>query len=374
MNAIFLGDSPEAERLLTYILETKVLNIVAVFTGADSVRGRNQSPTPSNVKKLATLYNIPVYHHKPKNTEKDSIYTVVSKETGAEIGICKAYGHIIPEDILEYLKYGIVNLHYSLLPKYRGAVPVNKAIIDGETETGVTYMLIAKGLDTGDIIQQFKIPIEKTDNTESLKKKLTNIVLETFEDTIKKYLIGEYKPYKQSELGVTICKESDISKNLSYLNKSRSSNEAERIIRGFYPWPIARVRIYSDEILVYKAEVIEDTRYIYTIFKTLVLKNIKSLEAVNILPTVTNHEITTLSSRLQTEDPTNTRKYISTLELNIDILVSDIAILLIKDKFMIIFPDLSVLSLLEVQLTGKKRLDTKSFLNGYLTSLVKNKK
>jgi len=149
MRTIFLGTAWESLETLKVLHKDSFFDVVCVITAPDKPVGRKQELTPSEVKRYALENNIPVLHTEKKKEN----YIKVLEEYKPEIVVCKAFGEIIPKEFLDYPKYGCINIHFSILPKYRGAVPIQKAILDGEKETGITIMLMSEGLDEGDILR-----------------------------------------------------------------------------------------------------------------------------------------------------------------------------------------------------------------------------
>lgn len=182
MRIMFMGTPDIAATVLEALLGDG-RDVVAVVTGKDKARGRGNVMTPTPTKTVAEKYSAPVY---TPDTLRDEAFMSVLREVNPDIIVVVAYGKILPASVINYPKYGCINLHVSLLPKYRGAAPMQRAIMDGERETGVTIMQMDEGLDTGDIISQVSFPIEPKDNFETIHDDSATIgadlLLRTLED------------------------------------------------------------------------------------------------------------------------------------------------------------------------------------------------
>jgi methionyl-tRNA formyltransferase len=210
--------------------------IVGVITTTDKPVGRDQILTPSEVKTYALSNNIEVFH-----TEKsDEKYKEALDKFEPELVVCKAFGEIVPEFFIQYPKYKAINVHFSILPKYRGAVPIQKAILEGESETGISIMLMSKGLDEGDVLEIYKEDILPKDTNLSLRKRLVKKSSEILPNTLEKWIQGELKPIKQDESKATYCWQKEISKENAKIDwGSMDAEYIERMVRAFIPWPIA---------------------------------------------------------------------------------------------------------------------------------------
>jgi len=182
MKTVFLGTAWESLETLKVLHNDPNFEIVCVITSTDKPVGRKQVMTPSDVKKYAIENSIPVVHTEGK-TEN---YIKVLKKYDPEIVVCKAFGEIVPKEFLEYPKYGCINIHFSILPKYRGAVPIQKAILDGEKETGISIMLMSEGLDEGDVLEIFREEIREDDTNITLRERLVRKSTEVLIPTLLK--------------------------------------------------------------------------------------------------------------------------------------------------------------------------------------------
>lgn len=245
VRTIFLGSSWESVETLKSLNEDPRFDIVGVITTIDKLVGRNQVLTPSEVKIYALENDIEVFH-----TEKsDEKYKEALAKFDPELIVCKAFGEIVPEFFLEYPKYGAINVHFSILPKYRGAVPIQKAILDGEEKTGITIMLMSKGLDEGDILKIYEENICPKDTNQSLRERLVKKSSEILGDTLEEWINGEINPQQQNSNEATYCWQKDISKENAQIDwEDMEADYIERMIRAFIPWPIAWT-IWNDKRL-----------------------------------------------------------------------------------------------------------------------------
>jgi methionyl-tRNA formyltransferase len=262
MKTIFLGTAWESLATLKVLHEDPSLEVVCVITSADKKVGRKQILTPSNVKKYSLEKKIPVVH----TVKKKENYLKVLKKYKPEIAVCKAFGEIIPKEFLDFPKHGCINIHFSILPKYRGAVPIQKAILEGDKETGISIMLMNEGLDEGDILKIFKEKIRPNDTNISLRKRLVKKSTEILIPTLKKWIEGEITPTPQNNHEATYCWENDISKEKAEIIWGKHPPEyIERMIRAFIPWPVAWTRLNDNlpdsiagkRMKIFEAELVE---------------------------------------------------------------------------------------------------------------------
>jgi len=224
-------------------------NIVGVVSQPDKPKGRGMTLTPTPVKEAALSHDIEVFQpEKIKNGELDEFL----KKTDPELIIVVAYGKILPESVLNYPKYGAVNAHASLLPKYRGAAPIQRAVIDGEKETGVTAMYMEKGLDTGNIIISKRIPIEDDDTAASLHDKLAALSGEVLIETIERFKKGDFSSTKQDDSKATYAKM--LEKSEGEIDWSKSVDEVYNLIRGMDSWPMAYTYLNGKRFVPYSCK------------------------------------------------------------------------------------------------------------------------
>jgi methionyl-tRNA formyltransferase len=243
MRTIFLGTAWESLETLKVLDNDPYFDVVCVITAPDKKIGRDQIMTPSKVKKYALENKIPVIHTEKRKSE----YVKALKKYNPDIAVCKAFGEIIPKEFLDYPKYGCINIHFSLLPKYRGAVPIQKAILEGENETGISIMLMSEGLDEGDILEMFKEEIKDDDTNITLRKRLVEKTTEVLIPTLKKWINGEITRKPQNDNEATYCWEKDISKEKAEIIWDKHPPiYIERMVRAFVPWPVAWTFLKKD--------------------------------------------------------------------------------------------------------------------------------
>lgn len=241
MKIVFAGTPEFAASALAALLNTQH-EIVAVYTQPDRKAGRGQKLTASAVKQLALEHHLPVYQplHFKSSTEEGLAAQKELADLNADVMVVAAYGLILPQVVLDTPKYGCLNIHGSLLPRWRGAAPIQRAIATGDTETGVTIMKMAAGLDTGDMMLKTICPILATDTSATLHDKLAQQgadalvqVLET-EERLQHYL--KIREVQDEALTVYAHK---LSKAEAQINWTMSAIEIDRNIRAFNPWPVA---------------------------------------------------------------------------------------------------------------------------------------
>lgn len=262
VKTLFLGTGWESVETLKALNRDERFNIVGVITTPDKLVGRKQISTPSEVKQYALENKIPVFH----TDKKKDLYLKALDKFQPELVVCKAFGEIIPKEFLDYPKYKCINVHFSILPKYRGAVPIQKAILDGEKITGISIMLMSEGMDEGDILEIYEEDIRKDDTNLSLRQRLVKKSAEILGDTLEKWINGGISERKQNNEEATYCWQKDISKENAQIDWQNLSPEyIERMVRAFIPWPIAWTKLSPDlnkniagKIMkIFKAELVE---------------------------------------------------------------------------------------------------------------------
>ena len=229
--------------------------VIGVFTQPDKPKGRGKKMAFPPVKECALKYDLPVY-------QPDKIRLGEWPETirslHPDIVVVVAYGQLLSQEILDIPRYGCINVHASLLPKYRGAAPINWAIVEGETLTGVTTMQMAAGLDTGDMLLKKEVSVDRK-NAGELTTELAAVGAELLIETLDKIVNNEIVPEVQDDSLSTYAKM--LNKNLALIDWTESASKIEMKIRGFNPWPVAHTK-YNDETLkIFSAEVIQDDGY-----------------------------------------------------------------------------------------------------------------
>lgn len=209
-------------------------DVVGVVTQPDKPKGRGYELAPSPVKVYAAEHNIPLYQ---PLTFKNGAFEKELSEIDPDAIVVVAYGKILPLYVLDYPKIGCINVHGSLLPKYRGAAPMQRAIIEGEKITGITTMYMAEGLDTGDMLEKSEIEIADDDNFESVHDKLSAAGAKLIVSTLKKLEKGEIKPEKQDDSLSTYA--AKIEKSDCIIDFKESADKIHDRIRGLSPFPLA---------------------------------------------------------------------------------------------------------------------------------------
>lgn len=244
-----MGTPDPAATCLKALIEAKE-TVIAVITQPDRPKGRGLKVTPSPVKDIALHYNIAV--HQPEKI-KDAKAIELIKSLNPDLIVVVAYGKILPKEILGIPKYGAINVHASLLPKYRGAAPVQQALLNGEKETGVTIMRMEEALDTGDIIVQKSVPIADGDNTQTLTEKLFDVGSKLLVETIKLIESGKASGVKQDERLMSYAPA--LKKETGLIDWKRSAKEIFNQIRACNPWPVAYTYFNGKMLKILSAEV-----------------------------------------------------------------------------------------------------------------------
>jgi len=247
MKILFMGTPEIAATSLKQLIDDGH-NVTAVITREDKPRGRGNTMTPTPVKALAIEYEIPVY---TPSTLRDEAFAELLSELSPELIVVVAYGKILPESVLSYPEYGCINLHVSLLPRYRGAAPMQRAIMNGESETGVTVMYMDVGLDTGDIITCERFAIGKEDNLEDIHDRSATVGGRLLSDTIRKIERGEATRTKQDNSLATYAEK--IEKADCKIDFTRPAGELDCIIRGITPIPGAFAYLNGKMLKISKA-------------------------------------------------------------------------------------------------------------------------
>ena len=254
MRIVFMGTPdfavPCLERLISDGHE-----IIAVVTQPDRPQSRGMKMTASPIKECALKYNIPVYQ--PEKIKKDREFIEKYKEMNPELAVVVAFGQILSKELLDMPQKGNINVHGSLLPKYRGAAPIQWSVINGDKETGVTTMFMDEGMDTGDMLLKEVVEIGAEETAGELFDRLSILGAEVLSKTINKLQAGTLTREKQNHAEATHV--SMISKDLGKLDFNKTSKELDCLIRGVNPWPGAYFEINGKKIKVHKAKVSEQT-------------------------------------------------------------------------------------------------------------------
>ena len=309
MRVVFMG-TPDFSVPALKALVDGGHEVTAVITQPDKPKGRGKEVQMTPVKLAAMEYGIPVYQ--PVKI-RDPEFIGRLKEIPADVYVVIAFGQILPKAVLDIPPCGCINIHASLLPKYRGAAPIQWCVIDGEKETGITTMMMDTGLDTGDMLEKTVIPIEEKETGGSLHDKLSLAGGELILSTLKKLEEGTLVPTPQTEEGT--CYAKMLTKTMGDIDWSASAVSIERLIRGLNPWPSAYTHWNGKTIKLWAASAVSRTE-----------------------------EESLMAGR---ED------------------LADGTVLSSGKKGLFVKTGQGVLSIRELQLEGKKRMDVDAFLRGY---------
>ena len=253
MRIVFMGTPDFAEESLRALLEAGE-DVVAVFTQPDKPRGRGMRESFSPVKALAAERGIPVYQ---PVTFKDGAATELLRTLAPELLVVVAYGRILPQAFLDVAKYGSINVHGSLLPKYRGAAPIQWAVLNGDKTTGVSVQYMAAAMDAGDVIAARETEIGEFETSGELFDRLKTLGAELLAETVRKIASGSVIRVPQNEADATYTKMLD--KNMSPIDWNKSPREIVKHICGLNPWPVATTELGGVSFRVFGAEY-TDTR------------------------------------------------------------------------------------------------------------------
>lgn len=273
MNIIFAGTPDFAATSLQALLDSHH-QIIGVYTQPDRPAGRGRELKPSPVKQLALQHSLKVLQPQTLRDEREQ---KILMNLSADIMIVVAYGLILPLSILMAPTQGCLNVHASLLPKWRGAAPIQRAILVGDLKTGITIMQMNEGLDTGDMLLKVECPIEKKDTSQLLHDRLAKLgaqaLLETLNRLGKKSLHAE----KQDEHFATYAHK--ISKEEAEIDWNKSAKEIDQQIRAFNPWPVAQTLLHEHIIRIWQAEAITESHHASTnVFGKLVQVNREGID------------------------------------------------------------------------------------------------
>ncbi|ALV90820.1 MULTISPECIES: methionyl-tRNA formyltransferase [Pantoea] len=250
LKIIFAGTPDFAARHLDALLASEH-QVIGVFTQPDRPAGRGNKLTPSPVKVLAQAHDVPVFQ--PKSLKPEENQHLVA-ELQADIMVVVAYGLILPKAVLDMPRLGCINVHGSLLPRWRGAAPIQRSLWAGDRETGVTIMQMDVGLDTGDMLHKLACPITPEDTSASLYDKLAQLGPQGMLDTLELLAKGSAQPEVQDEALVSYAEK--LSKEEARLDWSLSAAQLERCIRAFNPWPMSYFLVDEQPVKVWQASVL----------------------------------------------------------------------------------------------------------------------
>ncbi|WP_429039832.1 methionyl-tRNA formyltransferase [Aeromonas veronii] len=251
LKLIFAGTPDFAARHLAALLSSDH-EVVAVYTQPDKPAGRGQKLTASPVKELALAHNLPVYQ--PASLRKEEAQAELAA-LGADLMVVVAYGLILPKVVLDTPRLGCINVHGSLLPRWRGAAPIQRSIWAGDAETGVTIMQMDVGLDTGAMIRKVSCPIAADETSASLYDKLAELGPQALVDTINAMTAGETAAEAQDDALANYAEK--LSKEEARIDWSMEAVAIERCIRAFNPWPISWFEVADQTVKVWQAAVID---------------------------------------------------------------------------------------------------------------------
>lgn len=244
LKVVFMGTPDFAIAPLKLLIEKT--NVVLVVTKPDALIGRKKILTPSPVKKIAVENGIQVFT--PESIKREYQKVI---DTKPDLIVTCAYGKIIPKELIDYPKYGCVNIHASLLPKYRGAAPIQWALINGEEKTGITLMYMDEFMDTGDIIDTVEYCITDKDNIETLHNNLSLLGKEILDKNLPNLVTGNVKRVKQNDELATYAPM--ITREMEELNLNDTCQNIINKIRAFSPWPLVKTKIKDEEIKIIEA-------------------------------------------------------------------------------------------------------------------------
>lgn len=254
MRVIFMGTPDFATGTLEEIVKAGH-EVVGVVTQPDKPKGRGKTMMPTPVKETALKYNLPVYQ--PKKVREPEFVELL-RSLKPDVMVVAAFGQIITKEILEMPKYGCINVHASLLPAYRGAAPIQWAVINGDKESGVTIMQMDEGIDTGDMIEKAVVPIAEDETGGSLFDKLSHtgakLCVKVLKDLEEGTAVGEKQPEESTTPYAKM-----IDKKMGEVDWKKSAKEIEQLIRGLNPWPSAYTKVHGKTLKLWKAKVLLET-------------------------------------------------------------------------------------------------------------------
>ena len=250
INIVFFGTPDIGLKSLEYFHRSVSFNVLAVVTQPDKPSGRGQKLTPSPIKRFALENNIPIFQ--PKSIRKEPDIIKALKDLNPDFFVTFAFGQILSQEVLDIPKYETINLHVSLLPKYRGANPIQRAIINGDTQTGICTMITELGLDCGDICMTHPIEITPDMNCVELFDICAENSPQLLEKTLLGLVSGSLSPVKQCEEGV--CFADKLQKEECKIDWSKSAQEIHNLVRGVYKCPGAFFDYHGKIIKVLKTE------------------------------------------------------------------------------------------------------------------------
>ncbi len=281
MNIIYMGTPDFAVPALEKLAKSNH-TVQAVFTQPDKPRGRKMIMTPPDVKVCAENLGIPVYQPNSMKTEES---LDIIKKYNPDVIVVAAYGQILPKAVLDAPKYGCVNIHGSLLPKYRGASPIQQSVLNGDKITGITTMLMDVGLDTGDILLTCETEIGENETSGELFDRLSQMGGDLIIETLTALENGTVTPKKQDESLASHT--SKIDKTLCPIDFTKTAQEVHNQVRGLYPWPVATAKICGKNLKIHSTRISDKSGKAGTIISVrplIIACAEKSIEIIELQP------------------------------------------------------------------------------------------
>ena len=250
---VFFGTPKIALKSLEYLYNSDTIDVAAVVTQPDKPAGRGHKLTMSPIKEFAHAHNLPVFQ--PKSIRKEPDIQEELKKLAPDFFVTFAFGQILSQEVLDIPKYETINLHASLLPKYRGANPIQRAIINGEKETGICTMITELGLDCGAVCKKIIIPISDDINCEELFNEISELSPKLIEETLLGLVNHTITPSPQCEEGV--CMANKLTKEETIIDWTKPAREIHNLVRGIYKFPSASFKHNDKIIKVLKTKVCE---------------------------------------------------------------------------------------------------------------------
>lgn len=251
MRIVFMGTPDFAVPSLQRLLDDGY-EIAGVFTQPDKPKGRGYKLAPPPVKELALQHQLPVFQ--PEKM-KDGTALGILQELAPELIVVVAFGRLLPKEILELPRYGCVNVHGSLLPKYRGAAPVQWSVLNGDQTAGVTTMYMAEGLDTGDMILSRSVEVGPDETSGELYARLADLGADALSETVRLIAKGEAPRTPQDD--TASCYAPMLTKELARIDFTKSAAEVLNLVRGMNPWPVAHTLLGGKLLKVYRARIVD---------------------------------------------------------------------------------------------------------------------
>lgn len=251
---IFMGTPEFATPSLNQLIDDPEIEVIAVVTQPDRKVGRKKVLTPTPVKQVALENGLEVFQ--PEKISKDEKFTTFIEKCPVDLIVTAAYGQFLPERILKQPQFGAINIHASLLPKYRGGAPVHYAIWKGEKETGITIMQMIKQMDAGDIFAQATIPIAPEDTVETMFTRLSHLGAELLKTTLPKIFNHEIQPVPQDESQATFSP--NIQREEESIDWCQSAEDIHNQVRAFNSWPVAYTHYKGERWKIWSTQIIQN--------------------------------------------------------------------------------------------------------------------